>query len=128
MTRPARGGGAAARAAPLLLLCLGSLLVLAPAAAARALAQAQDNGGGSGGSASDAATAATDPFAVAEPLLTEGQNASQPAADNTNKFGLAPGIGAPGGERGPQPPDWGGRAVCFAPTRSPVDFLHPRTC
>ncbi|PRW58855.1 Endoglucanase 1 [Chlorella sorokiniana] len=93
MARPERGA-AAARAATLL-LCLGALLALAgPGAAKRTLAQGQANG--SGAAPSDATS---DPFASVEPTLgAEAPNATQPAADNVNKFGLAPGVGAPGGE------------------------------
>lgn len=83
-----------------LLLGLGALLIVAdPAAAGRTLAQDQAGGGGGGGGAT--AANPTDVFAsIEEPLLGGAQNATQPASDNGSKFGLAPGVGAPGGEAG----------------------------
>lgn len=89
---------APARPATLLLLGLGALLIVAaPATAGRTLAQ--DQAGGSGGGGATAANP-TDVFAsIEEPLLGGAQNATQPASASGSKFGLAPGVGAPGGEQ-----------------------------
>lgn len=121
MARPHRGGCAPLQpaAAAGLLLLLAAIQLAAPVAAARALTQA---GGGATTNAGGAANSAANPFASIE---TEGAalqlTTQAPATNGSENFGLAPGVGAPGGEA---------RGSCrshkLAPSAPrPVNFLPP---